>query len=242
MRTSRLYVDSKLKEGDILDLPEQSGHYLANVLRLEEGDTIQVFNSVDGEFTASIEQVSRKQLRVRVNSQSRFADPAKLSTHLGVGLSRGDRMDYLIQKATELGVMRISPLFTEFGEVRFKQEKRLDNKLRHWRQVAVSACEQSGRVSVPEIAAPRVLADWFADVGESTRVILQPGGESRLTELTPEAGICVLSGPEGGFSDTELELADQSGFKAVAMGPRILRTETAPVAALAILQSCYGDI
>jgi 16S rRNA (uracil1498-N3)-methyltransferase len=126
--------------------------------------------------------------------------------------------------------------------VKFKQEKRLDNKLRHWRQVAISACEQSGRLSVPLICEPRSFSDWLEGVDEAPKIILQPGGNKRLAELAVNDALCVLSGPEGGFSEQELALAEQAGFLRTGMGPRVLRTETAPIAALAILQACFGDI
>lgn len=242
MRISRLYIQSGLQPGLALDLPEQPSHYLAKVLRLNPGDSIQVFNSSDGEFTATVERVSRKQVNLLVGQQRRAPEQPALCVHLGVGLSRGDRMDYLIQKATELGVMSISPLLTEFGEVRFRQEKRLDNKLRHWRAVAISACEQSGRVSVPVITEPRPIDEWLTSVEADTRIILQPDGNTRLASLEAVDSLCVLSGPEGGFSDSEVDRALAAGFLKTAMGPRILRTETAPVAALAILQSRFGDI
>lgn len=242
MRISRLYLNASLQAGISLELPEQASHYLANVLRLGSGDTVHLFNNSDGEFSASVQQVSRKRVTVLLDEQIRKPVPDKLTVHLAVGLSRGDRMDYLIQKATELGVSRISPLYTEFGEVKFKQEKRLDNKLRHWRQVAISACEQSGRLSVPEICEPRSFSDWLPEASETVKIILQPGGETRLTQLPVKQDLCALSGPEGGFSETELSLAEQAGFVCTGMGPRVLRTETAPIAALAILQASFGDI
>ncbi len=242
MRISRLYVDTSLQPGLALDLPEQASHYLANVLRLGSGDTVHLFNNQDGEYSAAVDQLSRKRVTVLLKEQIKTPLPVKLSVHLAVGLSRGDRMDYLIQKATELGVMKISPLYTEFGEVKFKQEKRLDNKLRHWRQVAISACEQSGRLSVPLICEPRSFSDWLEGVDEAPKIILQPGGNKRLAELAVNDALCVLSGPEGGFSEQELALAEQAGFLRTGMGPRVLRTETAPIAALAILQACFGDI
>ncbi len=241
MRISRLYVEASLQPGSSLTLPQEAAHYLSTVLRLKTGDAVLLFNGLDGEFSATLDAVARKQVSVLVGEQTRAVVPDKLTLHLGVGLSRGERMDFVIQKATELGVTSIAPLYCEFGEVKFKQQNRLENKLRHWRQVAINACEQSGRLSVPDITAPQPLSDWVSGQGGDCKLILDPEGGKRFKELSLTSEIVLLSGPEGGFSTAEISLAQQADFQHVVMGPRVLRTETAPLAAMAVLQSLCGD-
>lgn len=241
MRVSRLYVQEPLAPGLSLVLPDTASHYLATVLRLPSGATILLFNGQDGEFAATLTDVNKKRVSVEVGELQRPLTAVPLSIHLGVGLSRGDRMDYVIQKCTELGVDHITPLYSEFGEVRFKQDKRLENRLRHWQQVAISACEQCGRLSVPVVAEPMPLLQWLASPPSCYKLVLDPDASNRLVDLPITDKVCLLSGPEGGFSESELQASHQAGFQSVQMGPRILRTETAPVAALAVLQAYYGD-
>lgn len=241
MRISRLYVEASLQPGDSLILPPESSHYLATVLRLGVNDSLLLFNGLDGEYRAVITAVQKKQVSVQVGEQQQAMSPTALIIELGVGLSRGERMDFVIQKSTELGVSAITPLYCEFGEVRLKDQKRLENKMRHWRQVIINACEQSGRLTVPMLSPPMRIDDWIAARQTGSRLILDPSGGKRFAELNLGDEISLLSGPEGGFSATEVALAQQSGFENVVMGPRVLRTETAPLAALAILQSLRGD-
>ncbi len=242
MRISRLYVDASLQPGNPLTLPQDASHYLATVLRLKTDDSVLLFNGVDGEFSATLEAVEKKKVTLRIGELTRALEQSLLTIHLGVGLSRGERMDFVVQKATELGVAAITPLYCEFGEVKLKQQNRLDNKLRHWRQVSINACEQSGRLTVPEISTPLPYAEWLGNQQAECKLILDPTGGKRLSELTPSKHIALLSGPEGGFSANEIQQAQQANFQHIKMGPRILRTETAPLAAIAILQSLQGDI
>ncbi|NQV70739.1 MAG: 16S rRNA (uracil(1498)-N(3))-methyltransferase [Pseudohongiella sp.] len=173
-----------------------------------------------------------------VNGQSR------LKIHLGLGLSRGDRMDFAIQKSTELGVSEITPLYTEHGEVKLKAD-RLEKKLQHWRKIAINASEQSGRLEIPEIHTPSPLAEWQQGLDAGFSLMLDPSGEDKLplnTAALQFEQVNLLIGPEGGFSATEIHSARNQGLVIVALGTRILRTETAPIAALAILQHLYGDM
>jgi 16S rRNA (uracil1498-N3)-methyltransferase len=167
-----------------------------------------------------------------------------LKIHLVQGISRGERMDFVIQKATELGVKRISPVFTEYGVVKL-DEKRAQTRRDHWQSVATSACEQSGRVRPPLVDAPIALNAWFgAGAKESgTDLILQPGAPTPLASIeAPVTKVCLLVGPEGGFSNSEYDDARVAGFTAVSLGPRVLRTETAALAAIAVAQSVWGDL
>lgn len=242
MRVSRLYVETSLQSGASLPLSPEASHYLATVLRLGAGSALTVFNGCDGEFAASIDSASKKQVVVSLGEQLRQPEQARLQMHLAVGLSKGERMDFVMQKATELGVSQITPLFCQFGEVRFKEQKRLDNKLRHWWQIIVNACEQCGRVSVPVLQPPQAFADWLNSDVPGAKLLLDTGDAPSITTQAPAGTVTLLSGPEGGFADQEVSAARQAGYQPVSLGPRILRTETAPLAALAILQALHGDI
>jgi len=241
MRISRLYVEASLQPGSSLTLPPEASHYLATVLRLGVDDSVMLFNGTDGEFTATLTAAQKKKVTVLIGTLQRPVEAPPLAIRLGVGLSRGERMDFVMQKATELGVSTITPLYCEFGEVRFKQQNRLDNKMRHWRQVIINACEQSGRLILPEISEPVGALDWINSQTASCKLILDPEGGKRFTELELADEIALLSGPEGGFSEIEVSRAQAAGFSNIVMGPRVLRTETAPLAALAILQTLRGD-
>jgi len=244
MSLTRLYVADTLSRGAELQLGEEPARYLGRVLRLRAGDTLHVFNGDSGEWSATIDRIGRNELILTVHEKlANFAE-SRLEVHLVQGISRGERMDFVVQKATELGVTRVSPVLTDHGVVKFdapRARKRRD----HWQRVAESACEQSGRLRPPQIDTPQALNDWFGGSHDSerTRLILEPGSPARLSEVAnPTAGLCLLVGPEGGFSERECDDARIAGFAAVGLGPRILRTETAAVAAIAIAQSLWGDL
>lgn len=239
MRISRVHLPERLVSGELVELAGESAHYLGRVLRLKPGDAVALFNSEDGEFAAQVVAIGRNRLSLRIQDPLPTPGNPRLAIHLGLGLSRGDRMDYAIQKATELGVGQITPLFTAFSEVRLDGE-RLENKSRHWTRIAISACEQCGRSQVPVIHEPASLADWLAS--HPGGLLLDPRGSARLGEGPGATPVNLLVGPEGGFSDAELALAQERGFVGLRLGPRILRTETAPVAALAVLQYVWGDL
>lgn len=244
MRLSRVYLDSPLALNAVISLPKEIAHYLSNVLRLRVDDELLVFNSLQGEFRARVTWVAKRAVDIELFEKKRGAhDPAKrasLSIHLTLGLSRGDRMDFAVQKSTELGVNEITPIYTEYGEVRLKSE-RVEKKLQHWRKIAISACEQSGRLDVPVIHKPVSLMEL--SLGENVnKWMLEPSGSDALPQSIAENNVVLLIGPEGGFSAIEIDWARCNDFQIVALGSRILRTETAPVAALAILQHKYGDM
>ena len=242
MRISRLHCEAKLETGQLVVLAAAPSHYLVTVLRLKTGDKIQLFNARQGEFSGYIERASKSQVEVSILDKLRDHDPQSVAVHLSLGLSRGERMDYAIQKSTELGVASITPLYSQYGEVKIKQASRLGNKLRHWRQIAISASEQSGRLSIPEIHKPVAFAECLGSNKASCRLILDPRGDDDLTELTVNESIHLMIGPEGGFSAEELALALAEHYSVVSLGSRILRTETAPVVALSILQHLYGEL
>jgi len=244
MRVSRLFVDAdsaELVRGASLALSEASSHYLSRVLRLSAGAALEVFNGQGSSYNASISEVSKKQVHVQVGDLIEQSEPARLSIHLGIGLSKGDRFDSVIQKATELGVTAITPLITEYCEVRLNQE-RMEKKQQHWRQVAISACEQSGQNWLPVIKQDQKLEKWLGERDEDLKLVLHPHSQNGLAEQSKPGSLALLIGPEGGFAESEVSLAMSQGFAAWQLGPRILRTETAPVAALGILQYLWGDL
>ena len=244
MPMKRLYVAERLGAGAELRLGEDAARYLGRVLRLRTGDTVHAFNGDDGEWSATISRFGKDRVTLLLHDPVDNAAEPELQVHLVQGVSRGERMDFVVQKATELGVARISPVLTDHGMVRL-DAKRAGKRRLHWQRVAESACEQSGRVKPPLVDAPVPLNDWFGTRRDRAGcdLILRPGVAKTLGDCAaPPAGLCLLVGPEGGFSEREYEDAALAGFDAVALGPRILRTETAAVAALAIAQSLWGDL
>ncbi|MEX0963715.1 MAG: 16S rRNA (uracil(1498)-N(3))-methyltransferase [Pseudohongiellaceae bacterium] len=240
MRLSRVHIDGLLESGTTVSLAKDISHYLNNVLRLRLDDRLLVFNSEQGEFLARVSEASKKSVELELLELRRSPQPPTLSINLLLGLSRGDRMDFAIQKSTELGVTEITPVYTEHGEVRLKPD-RVEKKLQHWRKIAISACEQCGRLEIPTLHRPVPLTE-AALASNANKWMLEPGGSDSLPQAVTDSHIEVLIGPEGGFSTTEIDWARTTGFKIVALGSRILRTETAPIAALAIIQHKFGDM
>ncbi len=241
---TRLFVSGALSNDAELILQGEQASYLGRVLRSRVGDAVTVFNGDGGEWSASIENISRNSVILRVGTRTEPATESQLKVHLVQGISRGERMDFVVQKATELGVRRITPVLTHHGMVKLDQ-KRAEKRRQHWQQVATGACEQSGRTRAPLIDAPADLNTWFGakESSDSTELILRPGTSTAFASIgKPATKLGVLIGPEGGFSEREYEDAEIAGFQAVSLGPRILRTETATLAAITIAQSCWGDL
>lgn len=238
MRLSRFFVDAPLSLGDH-ELPQDQAHYISRVLRMSEGDAVQLFDGSGQEFRASLLEVGKKRVVVQVIETFAGQVESPLQIHLGQGLSRGERMDWAIQKATELGVNEITPIFSDRCEVRLKDE-RADKRLQHWRQVAISACEQCGRSRVPVIHPPLLLADWLKQAEADLKLVLHPVAEPLVSHAKP-GSLAFLIGPEGGLTDAEVGTAQGAGFHSARLGPRVLRTETAPVVALAVAQQLWGD-
>ena len=250
MRVPRVYIDQALHSGAELALDKSAAHYLVSVLRLRANDILIVFNGSGGEYTATLQSATNKRATISIGKHSAGVAPSPVRMVLAIGLSRGERMDWVIQKAVELGINEIIPLFTERCEVKLKGERAL-KKRGHWQQIAISACEQSQRNDVPEIQAARPLSEFLAasatPADSDIKLILDPRTKRSLssTLLKHRASaktIVLLSGPEGGFSEGEVELARQKGVVSVGLGPRVLRTETAPLAALSIVQALLGDL
>ncbi len=244
MPRTRLYIGGRYGTGSEMELDTDRSRYLTRVLRLRGGDSLLVFNGDGDEFRATMLVAGKNSATLRIDEKTVARTESPLRVHLVQGISRGERMDFVVQKATELGVKRITPVLTDYGVVKL-DARRAGKRRDHWQKVAASACEQCGRVRLPLVDAPLSLKDWFgeAPANVDTQLILKPGAESPLSAVAaPPTKVCMLIGPEGGFSDSEYEDAGIAGFRPVAIGPRILRTETAAVAAIAVLQSLWGDL
>jgi len=240
MRVPRILVELPLEQQSLVELPPRPSRHLAQVLRLCAGDLVILFNGDGRDFPGHILTAAKDTVRVQVDKPIEIEPPPKLEIHLGIGISKSERMDLVIQKAVELGVARISPLFTERNLVRL-DGLRLEKRQQHWRGILVSACEQSGRRRLPEIAGGTSLNHWL-DGRHPCPLLLDPRGAIALPDLSPPTGaLTLLVGPEGGLSTEEQTRAKRAGFTAVRLGPRILRTETAPLAALAAIQALWGD-
>lgn len=241
---TRLFVSAALGNGVVLELEGEPARYLGRALRLRPGDAIGIFNADDGEWSATIDRLGRNDVTLTVDRPIEGNVESALKIHLVQGVSRGERMDFVVQKATELGVKRITPVLTNHGMVKL-DERRASRRREHWQSVAISACEQSGRTRPPLIDRPLPLNDWFGESRDrdSTELVLMPGARQPLAAVDePPTKLCLLVGPEGGFSERECEDAAVAGFESVSVGPRTLRTETAAVAAIAIAQSMWGDL
>lgn len=238
MRLSRFFIDAPLSLGRH-ELPEAQAHYIGRVLRMAPGATVQLFDGSGREYQGELVEVGKKSVSVELHEVVDGLAESPLRIHLGQGLSRGERMDWAIQKATELGAAEITPLVSERCEVRLKDE-RADKRLAHWRQIAISACEQCGRSVLPVIHAPLDLGEWQRQVQADLKLVLHPVAEPLASHARPSS-LAMLIGPEGGLSEAEVEQAKEHGFQAVRLGPRVLRTETAPVVALSVTQQLWGD-
>lgn len=240
MRVSRLYINVPLNVGSRIELDEDAAHYVRSVLRLKQDQAIVLFNGQGGEYQSRFSEVSRKCVRVEIE---RYADrdvESPLAVRLGMGISRGDRMDWAVQKAVELGVTQLTPLFTERCVTKLNDDKKLQ-RLRHWQHIVQHAAEQSGRTRVPAMDEIADLSEWVSRQ-QGLRVFLDPYAAQTLADCQPEnQHITLLSGPEGGFSDQERQLASAAGFIPVRMGARILRTETAVLSAISCVQALWGD-
>lgn len=240
MRRIRIFHPGELSSGLTVMLEKNASHHLLQVLRKNIGDTFFIFNGKELEYEATLVSNQKKIACVAVGKSIVVNTESKLSIHLGQGISRSERMDYAIQKASELGVTEITPLFAEFCQVQLTAE-RMEKRIAHWQAIAVSAAEQSGRTNVPVVHSPIAFAQWVK-LSEKIKWICCP--RTQIKKSLPEkVARCLLTvGPEGGFSQSELTLAEQNDFLFLSLGPRILRTETASIVAMTLLQKEFGDL
>ncbi len=243
MRVTRVHVPEPLVEGAAVVVPPSVAYHLTRVLRMRLGALIIVFDGTGNEHYAEISSVNGEQVSVKIAEPIRGTTESPLHITLVQGISRSERMDWTLQKATELGVHAIVPVITARSVVRL-DDRQANKKLEHWQAVVVGACEQSGRRVIPIVHTPLRLHDYLVQSNsDDMRLVLDPTAPIALTGLQrPPKTIQLLIGPEGGLDDDELQRAVGSGFTAVRLGPRILRTETASVVALSVLQALWGDL
>ena len=244
MRTIRCHVDAPLSAATELNLPDSTVNHLLRVLRLPDGACVTLFNGDGFDYACRLSVRGRAQAWARIEGSTAVDNESPLRIGLAQGIARGEKMDLILQKATELGVAEVWPLITDRTEVKLDAE-RLQKRMVHWRGVLCSACEQSGRARVPVLHAPRSLAELIDETREfRLRLTLDPRGHARISSLRVEvnASVALAIGPEGGLSSAEREQLTSTGFVGLNLGPRILRTETAGLAALAALQARFGDL
>ncbi|MCW5593749.1 MAG: 16S rRNA (uracil(1498)-N(3))-methyltransferase [Burkholderiales bacterium] len=241
MASPRIFCDFRLGPGAQFPLPQDAAQHVGKALRLRAGDGLVVFDGRGGEYDAVIQRIDRD--RVDVKTSAFRADDREAPFEVGLvqGLPEADKMDWILQKSVELGVAWIQPVVCERSVVRLSGD-RAARRESHWQRVAIAACEQCGRNRVPEVKPTLAFRDWAAQPSQAQRWMLAPGAEARLAECTAPTGpVELLVGPEGGLSERELDIAATIGFSALSLGPRVLRAETAPLAALAAMQALWGD-
>ena len=243
MRLNRVYAAQPLSAGQEVALPEAAAYHVARVLRLRPGAPLVLFDGSGADFRAEIAAVEGDRVRARVVERTAGLRESPLGITLVQAVSRGERMDWTLQKATELGVRSIQPVLSTRSVVRL-DEQQAAKKRRHWQAIVAGACEQCGRSVLPEVRPPLDLARFLAEVPrDGQRLVLSPTGPASLAGLPGTAArVELLIGPEGGLDDAELTAAERAGFAPVRLGPRVLRTETAGIVALAVLQALWGDL
>ena len=241
MRIPRIYTGQELLGNANIALEPGPSQHIARALRMRVGETVTLFNGEGGEYPARVAAVDKKTVRVTTESHQAIELESDLDIHLGIAISRGDRMDWVVQKATELGVHTITPLFTERTEVKLAGD-RADKKIRHWQQITIGACEQCGRNRLPVINHLQDINRWLNATAAERKFVLHHRAVSIGAASDRPDSIALLIGPEGGLSTSEINNAESAGYQSLQLGPRVLRTETAPLAAIAILQAHWGDM
>lgn len=242
MSLPRFHVPEKLAPGSQLRLPDNAATHASRALRMQVGHEAILFNGDGNDYLCTLTSVGKHEVNVKISSVLVNERESPLRITLAQAISTGDRMDFSIQKSVELGVTAIQPIASQRSMVKLSGE-RAEKRREHWQNVVISACEQSGRAIVPEVSAPLSLSDWLArNTAPQLRLTLSPVAEQCLHQLAkPETDICLLIGAEGGLTQDEITLASQHGFIPVRLGQRILRTETAPIAAISAIQTLWGD-
>ncbi len=238
---TRLYAPLPYTLDAEFELPEDAHHHWVRVLRARLGDSAELFDGAGQAARVELIDIHKRGARVRVLELTEAVNESPLHTHLGQVMSKGERLDYALQKAVELGVSEITLLTSERCELKLRGEERADKKLAHWQRVMIGACEQSGRNTLPLLHGPISMADWQVQVQAEQKWVLAPAVTGGPDGEQKPSSVALLIGPEGGLSAGEIDAAQQAGFQPWQLGPRVLRTETAPVAALSVLQLLYGD-
>lgn len=242
MAISRFYIPLAMASGTTVKLPDEAAHHAARVLRLKQGDPLVLFNGEGGEFHAVITHSDKRQVEVLIENHDAIDRESPLAITLVQAITSGERMDYAVQKAVELGVSQIVPVWTERTTIRLNAE-RAAKRVAHWQKVTIAACEQCGRNRVPLVNPVTGLSDFLSGHAGSVNWLLHPENSEPLSRLArPETAVNIIIGPEGGFSEKELMQCRHHGCVSIGLGPRILRMETAGPAVLAILQSRWGDL
>lgn len=246
MANPRFYCDPKASDnlalGAQIKLPENAAMHATRALRLDIGDLVILFNGDGNDYHGELTFIKKNEVIAKINGIKKVDNESPIKVILAQAISSGDRMDFTIQKAVEMGVTEIQPIASQRSVVKLSSE-RAEKRREHWQNVVNSACEQSGRAFVPQVAMPLNLSNWLASKPDAqTKVTLSPVAEVSFKELpVPSGNICLLVGAEGGLTEDEIALAASQGFTAVRLGKRILRTETAPLAAIATIQTIWGD-
>ena len=245
MRVPRIFLDQVMELGQVVELDDFASGHICRVLRMKAGRPLVVFNGRCGEYQAELKTAHNRKAEIEILSYEAINRESPLSIHLGLALSRGDRFDWAVQKSVELGVTKITPLLSaradSIGDI-----KRQERKATHWKKLIISACEQSGRTSVPDISAPQLNGEWMKTEAGVPGFILQPNAPCAADVLKgvaePITNLRIAIGPEGGFDVSEIEVFTKASFLPISFGPRIMRTETAPVAVISVLQYLLGDL
>jgi 16S rRNA (uracil1498-N3)-methyltransferase len=242
MRKIRIYQKGDYRPGQIITLSESASQHVGRVLRMKSEEEITLFDGNNNEYIATIKTIQKREVSVQIDSMLEISRESPLEIHLAQAISKGDKMEWLIQKAVELGVMSITPLLTSRCVVNL-DEKRLNKKQQQWQSIAISACEQSGRNTIPTIYNPCSLTTFLKKCQIKNKLILSPDAEDSWRNnpnLTEE--VALLIGPEGGLSEDEINESMKFQFQKIKLGPRVLRTETAAITSISIMQAMYGDL
>lgn len=243
MRVPRIYHPEHLSQQQRCQLSEEATNHVARVLRMQVGEALELFDGSNHIYSAQISDISKKSVIVNIHTSQLDDRESPLTIHLGQVISRGERMEFTIQKSVELGVKTITPLWSERCGVKLDAD-RLDKKINQWQKIAISACEQCGRNIIPEIRPMMKLQDWCAEQDGMLKLNLHPRAKYSIKNLPhiPREGVRLLIGSEGGLSAQEIQQTVEQGFTEILLGKRVLRTETAALAAITALQLCYGDL
>lgn len=242
LREIRIYQPGDYRVGESLELSDQAGQHVGTVLRMQVGEQLTLFPGDNREFKATIETVKKKSVTVSLQSEQTVNRESPLPIHLAQAISKGERMELVMQKAVELGVTSITPIFSERCVVKLDAE-RMAKKVHQWQAIAIAACEQSGRNVVPTVHQPVTLEAYVLKDAATLKLILDPQSANSWRNLAfKDQTLSLLIGPEGGLSATEIQFAGAQGYQGLSLGPRILRTETAAITVLSLLQAVGGDL